>query len=59
MLQAASFRDIADAERLANRLKDFGLLAKIMTCAPTATRSGTGSRSAPIAIPASSIGPRI
>ncbi|KFF48155.1 sporulation-like protein [Gammaproteobacteria bacterium MFB021] len=29
MLQAASFRDIADAERLANRLKDFGLLAKI------------------------------
>lgn len=29
MLQAASFRDIDDAERLANRLKDFGLLAKI------------------------------
>lgn len=29
MLQAASFRDISDAERLANRLKDFGLLAKI------------------------------
>ncbi|WP_251977071.1 SPOR domain-containing protein [Salinicola avicenniae] len=29
VLQAASFRDIDDAERLANRLKDFGLLAKI------------------------------
>ncbi|WP_110666889.1 SPOR domain-containing protein [Salinicola halophilus] len=29
MLQAASFREIDDAERLANRLKDFGLLAKI------------------------------
>lgn len=29
MLQAASFRDLDDAERLANRLKDFGLLAKI------------------------------
>ncbi|WP_110602304.1 SPOR domain-containing protein [Salinicola lusitanus] len=29
VLQAASFRDINDAERLANRLKDFGLLAKI------------------------------
>ncbi|OLO05970.1 SPOR domain-containing protein [Salinicola socius] len=29
VLQAASFRDLGDAERLANRLKDFGLLAKI------------------------------
>nr|WP_300311965.1 SPOR domain-containing protein [Halomonas sp.] len=29
MLQAASFRDIADANQLASRLKDFGLLAKI------------------------------
>ncbi|GHB20371.1 SPOR domain-containing protein [Salinicola rhizosphaerae] len=29
MLQAASFRDLDDAEKLANRLKDFGLLAKI------------------------------
>lgn len=29
MLQAASFREVADAKRLAGRLKDFGLLAKI------------------------------
>ncbi|WP_048306400.1 SPOR domain-containing protein [Halomonas sp. PR-M31] len=29
MLQAASFKNIADAQRLAGRLKDFGLLAKI------------------------------
>lgn len=29
MLQAASFRDAADARRLAGRLKDFGLLARI------------------------------
>ena len=29
MLQAASFREASDADRLAGRLKDFGLLAKI------------------------------
>ncbi|MEC9481772.1 MAG: SPOR domain-containing protein, partial [Halomonas sp.] len=29
MLQAASFKDVADAKRLAGRLQDFGLLAKI------------------------------
>jgi len=29
MLQAASFKDMADAKRLAGKLKDFGLLAKI------------------------------
>lgn len=29
MLQAASFRQAADAQRLADRLKDFGLIAKI------------------------------
>ncbi|SHE63147.1 Sporulation related domain-containing protein [Modicisalibacter ilicicola DSM 19980] len=29
MLQAASFKNAADAKRLAGRLKDFGLLAKI------------------------------
>ncbi|GAB2780274.1 SPOR domain-containing protein [Halomonas shantousis] len=29
MLQAASFKETADAERLAGRLRDFGLLAKI------------------------------
>ncbi|MBZ9558076.1 MULTISPECIES: SPOR domain-containing protein [unclassified Modicisalibacter] len=29
MLQAASFKDMADARRLAGKLKDFGLLAKI------------------------------
>ncbi|MGC3872752.1 SPOR domain-containing protein [Halomonas sp. GXIMD04776] len=29
MLQAASFKNATDAKRLANRLKDFGLLAKI------------------------------
>ncbi|WP_227369028.1 SPOR domain-containing protein [Halomonas sp. M20] len=29
MLQAASFKNIADAQRLSGRLKDFGLLAKI------------------------------
>lgn len=29
MLQAASFKNVADAQRLAGRLKDFGLLAKI------------------------------
>ena len=29
MLQAASFKNITDAKRLAGRLKDFGLLAKI------------------------------
>ncbi|MCK0751657.1 SPOR domain-containing protein [Chromohalobacter japonicus] len=29
MLQAASFRKVADAERLASRLQDFGLLANI------------------------------
>jgi cell division protein FtsN len=29
MLQAASFKNVADARRLAGRLKDFGLVAKI------------------------------
>lgn len=29
MLQAASFKEVADAKRLAGRLQDFGLLAKI------------------------------
>ena len=29
MLQAASFREASDANRLAGRLRDFGLLAKI------------------------------
>ncbi|MFM9269354.1 SPOR domain-containing protein [Halomonas elongata] len=38
MLQAASFRSTADAKKLANRLKDFGLLANI-----TEVKTGDGA----------------
>ena len=38
MLQAASFRSTADARKLANRLKDFGLLANI-----TEVKTGDGA----------------